>query len=1179
MDKKNLQTEILEASYQPEQWLEVLKLYFGAKKFHQTPQPIILPSNDLAEMASEIGSFYTADERLIGIYEVKLTAKAWISKNRVGLRNLLRQVYKYDVDGALIVFVQDDKWRFSYVSEIRTEDGKKETEPKRYTYLFGKGESCRTAAERFDKLKGKKFYLEDLYEAFSVEKLNNDFFKSYNEHYEKFWKYLANEKKYYKLLADTRPKTEILRQKTIRDFAKKLLGRIVFLHFLQKKGWLGVQINSKEWKNGEVKFLQNLFANHKQKEKFHSTALKTLFFETLNLKRKNDLAPDALGKEIKIPYLNGGLFDKDISFENDIDFPAEYFKNLLEFFEQYNFTIDENDPYDNEIGIDPEMLGHIFENLLEENREKGAFYTPKEVVHYMCQESLIGYLHTQFPNEKIKDFELLVRNNIVSSAFSEYKKANEINEILKTIKICDPAIGSGAFPMGLLKEIFECRRLLYGYLKTNETFEPAAIKKEIIQQNIYGVDRENGAVEIARLRFWLALVVDETKPQPLPNLDYKIMQGNSLLESFEGIDLSNVANDDIKVIEPEKDLFGNFKENQLKLTYTQSHTVSEIQTLMKKFFSIENAEEKLRIKNEVNDYVHKHIEWNIELRVLQFKRWIGELQASNQLNQKQEKKLAEYEQELERLKNSRVVLHDYEKRNEKPFFLWKLFFADVFANKGFDIVIANPPYLKERDNAHIFKDINESEFGKAWHQGKMDFWFYFLHKAIDISSPKAVITFITSRYWLNSQGAKKLINRVAENLSFVNVVDIGKLRVFDNVAGHHMIAVYSKAKQEEFLYKKVEVNISEIDRVVESANLKIRILNNLDVFKDNNIIFSENILDNENDFLSLGDIYDTSIGVQESPDKISNKQLKENPSNKINVGDGVFVLTDEELEKLTLTKEERKVLKPYLDPNDVARYVVHKKKKKHLIYADKEIKVLIATDKKYSNLKKHLDKFEDYITSSNRPYGLHRSRNEEYFIQPKIVFKGMFVDPEFAYDTDSNYLGFSFSSIIQKEEDFSLKYLLAILNSKFSKNWFYSFGKMRGAGVDIGVEKLRTFPIKNTQHQYKFSILIDYMLYLLNDENKHLISHTPNNRIAATIEEVLNMMVYELYFEQHMKENQLDVLEHLKPIELKNNSEDGKIILDFYLWLQQPQNQIRNRIIAVNIKSPDVIARINAASY
>ncbi|MBX9641944.1 MAG: hypothetical protein K2X97_20140, partial [Mycobacteriaceae bacterium] len=286
MDKKKLQTEILEASYQPEKWLEVLKLYFNAKKFHQTPQAIILPSNDLAETAAEIGSFYTADERLIGIYEVNLTPKAWIGKNRVGLRNLLRQVYKYDVDAALIVFVQDKKWRFSYVSEVRTEDGKRETEPKRYTYLFGRGESCRTAADRFDKLKGKPIYLNDLFDAFSVEKLNKDFFKSYKEFFESFSNHLAANKNYRKIILGSTAELEKSwkdeKAKPIRDFSKKLLGRIVFLQFLQKKGWMGVPASNKDWVGGDAKFLQNLFLTYSDQEHFHSKALKILFFETLN---------------------------------------------------------------------------------------------------------------------------------------------------------------------------------------------------------------------------------------------------------------------------------------------------------------------------------------------------------------------------------------------------------------------------------------------------------------------------------------------------------------------------------------------------------------------------------------------------------------------------------------------------------------------------------------------------------------------------------------------------------------------------------------------------------------------------------------------------------------------------------------------------------------------------------
>jgi adenine-specific DNA-methyltransferase len=267
MDKKTLQTNILEKTYQPEKWLNMMKEYFSAKKFHIKPLPVSLPSKDIAESAVELGSFYTADERLIVIYEVKLTDKALIERNRVGLRNLFKSIIRYNLDAALIVYVQQDKWRFSYVSEIRTAEGKKETEPKRYTYLFGEGESCRTAADRFDKLKGKPIYLNDLFDAFSVEKLNKDFFKSYKEFYEKFWKYLADNKPYYKLLYDKRQNDDIKKEKPIRDFAKKLLGRIVFLQFLQKKGWMGVPVKNNEWKGGDTKFLQSLFAKSSNQSK------------------------------------------------------------------------------------------------------------------------------------------------------------------------------------------------------------------------------------------------------------------------------------------------------------------------------------------------------------------------------------------------------------------------------------------------------------------------------------------------------------------------------------------------------------------------------------------------------------------------------------------------------------------------------------------------------------------------------------------------------------------------------------------------------------------------------------------------------------------------------------------------------------------------------------------------
>ena len=315
-------------------------------------------------------------------------------------------------------------------------------------------------------------------------------------------------------------------EKKIRDYVKKMMGRITFLHFLQRKGWMC----------GDLNYMQNMFKKSAYQNDYLDSVLEPLFFGILNTKPAEREAlftkynwDKSLLKEWKdIPYLNGGLFECDEEDKPESRFPTEYFKRLFQLFSEYNFTIDENDPNDAEVGVDPEMLGKIFENLLEDNKDKGAFYTPKEIVRYMCQESLIAYLetNTSVAKDKIRQFVLSPEEGVAD--IPENKKT-KLLAVLEEVKICDPAIGSGAFPMGLLNELLHCREVLSG-----EHYERAEIKKSIIQNNIYGVDIEKGAVDIARLRFWLSIVVDEETPSPLPNLDYKIMQGNSLIESFMG---------------------------------------------------------------------------------------------------------------------------------------------------------------------------------------------------------------------------------------------------------------------------------------------------------------------------------------------------------------------------------------------------------------------------------------------------------------------------------------------------------------------------------------------------------------------------------------------------------------------------------------------------------------------
>jgi hypothetical protein len=566
MKKQQIQN-LFNERYNQATWKQFLGQAFANVQLLSTPENLTGIDDHVAANAQKLG-YILLDEngidRQIAVYEVTLAQGIILERNRVGLRNLLRKYWK-SIDAALIVYHHPESvnWRFTYVSELTGYDAEGEfiqikTEPKRYTYILGEGESTRTAVERFERIinKGNKVSLDDVKEAFSVEKLSKIFFEKYKEHYNDFCKYIISQPGIFQTIFHGD-------EKAIRDFSKKLLGRIVFLYFIQKKGWLGVPENE-DWGNGDHHFLTNQFQNFTHKELFYQDFLSVLFFDTLNTKRANDLFIE--NPSYKIPYLNGGLFEEENPNHRNLIFPDHLFANLFNFFDQYNFTIYEDDPNDHTIAVDPEMLGHIFENLLEDNKDKGAYYTPKEIVHYMCQESLIEYLTTWFENHGYQvisytslgsqqtelfpinegrsgqlELEVVVKSEskqinrtliekLLKKKLDEDDKkliknyAAEFNQALDKVKICDPAIGSGAFPMGLLHEIFTAKQTLHIFEFGNTTgFDASEVKLNIIQNSIYGVDIERGAVDIARLRFWLSLIVDEDKPKALPNLDYKIV--------------------------------------------------------------------------------------------------------------------------------------------------------------------------------------------------------------------------------------------------------------------------------------------------------------------------------------------------------------------------------------------------------------------------------------------------------------------------------------------------------------------------------------------------------------------------------------------------------------------------------------------------------------------------------
>ena len=664
---------IFQSSFNLAQWYSFSQHFFNASELKEKPERIIENTSDEGYY---LGNINTTDSYRIGLFHYNIRQGS-VANKRVGLRNLVKSFINPtwgEFDAALVVFDSGDHWRLSFICDIKGEA----TSPKRYTYVFGSDDLLyRTPIERFNFLKKKGISFENLRTAFSVEALSDEFFDKYREQYADFIQY-ATGKRFVKVGSKWEekvlgePNTALMQafnhnEKKIRDYVKKMMGRITFLHFLQRKGWMCEDLN----------YMQNMFENSPYKNDYLDSVLEPLFFGILNTKPAErealfadyDWDKSLLNEWKDIPYLNGGLFERDEEDEPESRFPADYFKRLFQFFSEYNFTIDENDPNDAEVGVDPEMLGKIFENLLEDNKDKGAFYTPKEIVRYMCQESLIAYLetNTSVAKDKIRKFVLSPEDGVAD--IPDNKKPKLLTT-LEEVKICDPAIGSGAFPMGLLNELLHCREVLSG-----ERYDRAEIKKSIIQNNIYGVDIEKGAVDIARLRFWLSIVVDEETPSPLPNLDYKIMQGNSLIESFMGVDLSKLTYE--KEYKKDKGEILLFDDEKNRLQKTVSHLLSS-------YYSCSDHGRKVKLQQDISDTINKQLEAQAYDPVI-----LGKLKTIN---------LAE----------------------NKKFFLWHTWFSDVFSRpskEGFDIVIGNPPYGANIDDlvslyeelypntSHGYKDI------------------------------------------------------------------------------------------------------------------------------------------------------------------------------------------------------------------------------------------------------------------------------------------------------------------------------------------------------------------------------------------------------------------------------------------------------------------------------------------
>lgn len=1002
---------IFRNKFDKSQWIKLLRELFNATELRVIPEPIT--DFDSVDKGYYLGNIETTDYFRIGLFHYEINAGS-VANKRVGLRNLIKPFLRYEFDAALVVFDSGDHWRLSFICDIKEEA----TSPKRYTYVFGDKElRYRTPIDRFNLLQKKGISFENIKTAFSVEALSNEFFDRYREQYADFIQYVTGKRmvksgsKWVEKEVSV-PNVKFMQafgnnEKRIRDYIKKMMGRITFLHFLQRKGWL----------NGDLNYMQNMFEQSRHKDNYLDAVLEPLFFGILNTKPlQRESVFEQLGwdksllnKWADIPYLNGGLFERDAEDEPDSVFPAEYFARLFQFFSEYNFTIDENDPNDAEVGVDPEMLGKIFENLLEDNKDKGAFYTPKEIVRYMCQESLIAYLetNTSIAADKIRQFVLSPEEGVEN--IPEMKRPKLV-KALEEVKICDPAIGSGAFPMGLLNELLRCREALSG-----EHYNRAEIKKSIIQNSIYGVDIEKGAVDIARLRFWLSIVVDEEKPLPLPNLDYKIMQGNSLIESFMGMDLSELTYErQSKCDSGAGSLFDDEKNRLQKV----------VSDLLREYYSCSDHDSKIRLQQRITDTINAQLEaQNYDPEILQQLRKIN---------------LAE---------------------NNK-FFLWHTWFSDVFNRddkEGFDIVIGNPPYIQLQNNggelAKLYEDCHFQAFAKTG-----DIYCLFYEKGWQLLRQQGHLCFITSNKWMRAGYGEKTRGFFAKHTNPKYLIDFAGVKIFDNATVDTNILIFGKGQNE------YQTRCAVTDKLNKDS------LKNLSDFVQQQSV--ECRFDSSDSWVILSPI-EQSIKrkIESVGTPLKDWDIQINYGIKTGFNDAFIINTEKRSEILDncSSEEERtktaELIRPILRGRDIKRYG-YDWANLWLINTHNGIKgVKPRIDiNDYPAVKAHLDQYWDKISKradkGDTPYNLRNCAYLDDFFKPKVMWKIIGCNINFSFD-DGTMICNNAVDIMTGQRNQLLQFL-GLMNSKLF-DWYLKLtteAEVQGGGIQLYVTTLEKTLVK-----------------------------------------------------------------------------------------------------------------------
>lgn len=1161
---------------------------------------------DKIDSYERLGSYRDPNGEEIDVLAIHLKKETTLERGRTSLRNFAADyLTQHNKSAVLAAFIGKDAsdWRFSFVkleyTTGRTDDGqvrdtKELTPARRYSFLVGSHEGSHTAQKQFLALLENDQSdptLEEIEDAFDIERVTKEFFERYKDLFERVRDALDA------LLKKNKPARDEFARRGVEtdDFAKKLLGQIVFLYFLQKKGWFGVGRDD-AWGDGNKKYLRHLFEQRETYDgrgaqetsrNFFNDILQPLFYNTLAAERTGDYSDRF---RCKIPFLNGGLFEPllgDSWFNIDILLPDNLFSNdvltkdgdrgtgVLDVFDRYNFTVNEAEPLEREVAVDPEMLGKVFENLLPENlRHKGgAYYTPRVIVNYMCQQSLVNYLATHLNEVPRADIETFMR---VGSAQADYeaagttghenkflpatvsRHARRIDELLERITVCDPAIGSGAFPVGMMQEIVRARLVLQktGEVKERNAYE---LKHHAIHNSLYGVDIDPGAVEIAKLRLWLSLVVDEedrAQIQALPNLDYKIMQGNALLDEFAGVKLldDKMFETPASSVEAERAAIQRRireLQNQLYALHRQGGEAS----VLKKEFSketdrlVRQSKELDRAKpaaaRSLLDDPYSEARSTLE----DLKRAIDVFFSLSSPQAKRTKR-AEIE-ELEwrfmeqtlTARGEERALREFDQHrrdNRKPYFLWKLYFSDVFTETGgFDVVIGNPPYLRVQGLQESQPELvprYRANYKSA--QGGFDIYALFIEFGYSLLNPTGEFAYIAPHKFFQATFGKALRELLVRRCALRHVVRFGAEQVFENPTTYTCLLFLSAQPQSEFDFVDV-TSLSKPDEVIgavathqESDAFERGILP-APVGDDWDFVVGGKgavLAKLQEQTVTLGDITrKIFVGLQTSADKIYVLKIVRQKRETVLC---YSKATDSEVEI------EKGLVKPFLMGKDVHRY--EPPRAAHVVVFPYQLAHGKAVLMTHSFIRQNFPLGWKYLLANKtelteREKGKMRGDNFYAYIYPKnltefaaakIMTPDICNTPQMTIDETARLYHTTtlYSFVFKDDIKDNPKYLLGVLNSKVL--WFFlqSTGTvLRGNFMRFKTAYLKPFPIPCSlsqpppapRQQTIIATLVDYILFLKSDTST---TDSRNTLMLDYFEQIVNALVYELYLTDELHE-------------------------------------------------------------